>query len=103
MTTKERLQIVYETLRNHGIVHTKKDLANLIGTSAPNVSNAFKGDERFLTNNFLSRLNKAVNYMFIKIGYYMTRAKCLSNRKEIQLWQAITHTEIMRVEIITLP
>lgn len=64
MTTKERLQIVYETLRNHGIVHTKKDLANLIGTSAPNVSNAFKGDERFLTNNFLSRLNKAVNYMF---------------------------------------
>lgn len=64
MTTKERLQMVYETLRNHGIVHTKKDLANLIGTSAPNVSNAFKGDERFLTNNFLSRLNKAVNYMF---------------------------------------
>lgn len=64
MSKQEILEYIYNYLRTNGLIHTQKDLANLIHASAPNISNALKGDSRFLTNNLLSRINNASGNIF---------------------------------------
>lgn len=64
MGKKERIQEAFIYLKSKGLAHTQKDVADKIGSSAPNVSNAFKGVEKFLTTNFLIRFNGAYNNIF---------------------------------------
>lgn len=64
MNRNERLQEAYGYLRSKGVVHTQKDLAQLMGTTAPNISSALKGVESVLTDKFLRRLNKACGSLF---------------------------------------
>lgn len=61
---KERLRKAYEYLRSKGIVHTQNDVADRVGSNRVNISNAFRGQPRYLTDRFLKRFNKAFGDIF---------------------------------------
>lgn len=63
-TKKDRLRDVFEYLRYNGYVRTQKDLANKMNTSAPNISNAMRGLDSFLTDGFFYRLNATFDNIF---------------------------------------
>lgn len=60
----DRLRQAYQYLMSIGQAHKQKDIAEKMNTAASNVSNAFKGVERFLTDSFLIRFNKAFGGIF---------------------------------------
>ncbi len=64
MERKDRLKAAFDFLRSHGKVHTQIDVANAIGASRSNVSSAFNGDGKCLTDRFLHRFNNAFNGIF---------------------------------------
>lgn len=64
MTKKERFSEAFNYLRDKGIVHTQKDVAEKMGSTSPNVSSALKGVESVLTDNFLKRFNEAFGAVF---------------------------------------
>ena len=55
MSKQERLKKAFQYLKSIGTVHTQKDVAEAMGASESNVSSAFKGVEKVLTDNFLNR------------------------------------------------
>lgn len=55
MSKQERLKTAFQYLKSIGAVHTQKDVAEAMGASEPNVSSAFKGVEKVLTDKFLNR------------------------------------------------
>lgn len=55
MSKQERLKTAFQYLKSIGTVHTQKDVAEAMGASEPNVSSAFKGVEKVLTDKFLNR------------------------------------------------
>jgi hypothetical protein len=63
---KERLREIYDYLRSKGIIHTKKDLAERTGYSQETISRAFKGVEKYLTDDFFKRLNNSFEDIFNK-------------------------------------
>lgn len=60
----ERLREAIEYLRTKGKVHTQKEVAAIMGATAPHVSGALAGDERLLTDKFLKRFNAAFDGIF---------------------------------------
>lgn len=64
MEKVERLKLAYEHLRSLGVLHKRKDLAEAMKTSESNISAAFKGSERFLTDSFLCRFNNRFDRLF---------------------------------------
>ncbi len=60
----ERLRSAYGELLKRNLASTKKDIAEKMGASAPNVSSAFGGDPKVLTDRFLSRFNAAFGNIF---------------------------------------
>lgn len=59
-----RLNRAFEILRNRGLAHTKKDVANQMMSAAASISKAFKGDSDYLTESFLERFNSAYGGIF---------------------------------------
>lgn len=55
MSKLERINRCYEYLRSIGKIHTKKDLSELLSIAPANVTKAFKGDPRYLTDGFIKR------------------------------------------------
>lgn len=64
MEKKERINQAFSYLKDNGLVHTQKDLAERMGSTAPNVSSALKGVDNVLTDNFLLRFNNAFGGIF---------------------------------------
>lgn len=60
----DRLRSAYGELLKRHLASTKKDIAEKMGASAPNVSSAFGGDPKVLTDRFLSRFNAAYGNIF---------------------------------------
>jgi len=64
MERKDRLKEAFEYLRKQGKAHTKADIADRMKASRPNVSSAFSGDAKCLTDKFLMRFNSAYGSIF---------------------------------------
>jgi len=64
MEKNDRLKKAFEYLRSRGEVHTQADLAERMSASRANVSSAFGGNDRCLTNKFLLRFNNAFGNRF---------------------------------------
>lgn len=64
MDRKERLQKAINYLRLNGIVSSQVDTANKMGASEATVSNALKGNDKYLTDKFLKRFNGAFGELF---------------------------------------
>lgn len=52
----------FKSLRAKGVIHSQKDFANLIGFSEASISRALKGDERFLTDSLISKIQAYLNF-----------------------------------------
>lgn len=59
-----RLNEAFVFLKSKGQISTQKEIADAIGSNPTNVSRAFKGDERYLTQKFLVRFNHAFGDVF---------------------------------------
>ena len=57
MITKERVQAAIKYMISSGFAENQKDLAEKIGFNATNLSQAKKGDERYLTEGLAQRLS----------------------------------------------
>lgn len=67
MDRKEQIGIIYDYLRSRGIVHTKKEFAQMLGMNYSTVSNAFGGNEKCLTDSlFVSRIGSTFSDIFCK-------------------------------------
>ena len=64
MTKKDRINKAYNYLKNIGVIHTQKDMAEKMEATAPNVSSALKGVDTVLTDKFLYRFNEAFDNIF---------------------------------------
>ena len=71
MNKKERLNEAYNYLRQIGLAHTQKDVAEKMQSTPPNVSSAMKGVEAVLTDSFLRRFNAAFGNVF-SLDWLMT-------------------------------
>lgn len=68
MERKERLKKAINRLRMDGLVGTDKDVAAKIPCPQQNLSKALSGSERYLTDSFLRRFNRAFGDYF-NIGW----------------------------------
>lgn len=67
MDRKEQLGIIYDYLRSKGIVHTKKEFAQVLDMNYSSISNAFGGNEKCLTESlFVSRIGSTFSDIFNK-------------------------------------
>lgn len=57
-----RFESYFSILRARGIIKTQGDLATLIGVSNKSISAAKNGNETYLTESLLSKIDAAVNY-----------------------------------------
>lgn len=56
MTKKDRLLDVFERLRYEKVLSTKKEFAECIGFDKTNLSSAFNGSEKYLTDNLFNKV-----------------------------------------------
>lgn len=71
MITKERVQAAIKHLISIGFAENQKDLAEKIGFNATNLSQAKKGEERYLTEGLAQRLstnNSGINLSWLLTG-----------------------------------
>lgn len=67
MDRKEQLNVIYDYLRSKGIVHTKKDFASSLDVNYSTLSNAFAGNEKYLTDSlFVNRIGSTYSDIFSK-------------------------------------
>ena len=71
MATNISIKEAYEYLRSIGKAHKQQDVADTMGVSKENISRAFNGNERYLTESFLSRFNDAYGNIF-NISWLLT-------------------------------
>ena len=70
-TKKDRLNEVYEHLRKHFGVHTKKDFADALRIKQPGLYSAMNGNEAYLTDNLFKRICAAYQGVF-NLDYLLT-------------------------------
>lgn len=58
MEKVERFNMAFEYLKSRGILHSQKDVALVMKSSETNISRAFNGNPKYLTDNFLRRFCK---------------------------------------------
>ncbi len=63
-TTQERFKKAYNYLIFKELISSQKELAKAMNTSAPCVSYAMNGNEKYLTNKFLIRMNNTFDNIF---------------------------------------
>ena len=64
MERKDYFRNAFEYLRSKGIIHTQKDVANVMNIKASNMSKAFNNKDGYLTDSFMKRFNDAFNGIF---------------------------------------
>lgn len=60
----DALKEMYEYAILHNLCRNKLGFSKLIGVANSNLSMAFGGDKRYLTDNFINRVNSALDYAF---------------------------------------
>lgn len=100
MEAKERIKVAYNYLRNHGIVHTQQDVANVMDVKKENISRAFNGNEKYLTPGFMERFNNAFNNIFNKAWLLTGEGEMLNNKAENEKNKPIADEQYLLVPII---
>ena len=60
----ERLQKMYDYARSNNLCKNKATFADLVGFAASNLSRAFSGVPRYLTDSLLTKINQAIGCPF---------------------------------------
>ena len=80
---KDRLNEVYEHLRNHFGIHTKTQFAAVLKITQPALSSAMNGNEAYLTDNLFKRICAAYQGVF-NLDYLLTgNGQLLNIREEV--------------------
>lgn len=58
------IKVAFQYLRCRGIAHTQQDVCDAMGVSKSNISRAFNGDKKYLTQSFIIRFNDAFGKIF---------------------------------------
>ena len=83
-TKKDRLNEVYEHLRKHFGVHTKKDFADALKIKQPGLYSAMNGNEAYLTDNLFKRICAAYQGVF-NLDYLLTgNGQLLTIQEEVK-------------------
>lgn len=59
MSRADRLKKAYNYLKYRGVISTQTDVAKAMNSTQPNISSALKGDEKVLTDSFLTRFSNS--------------------------------------------
>ena len=79
----DKLNKVYDYLRSSGKVHTKKEFAEHIEFDRTNLSSAFNGDERYLTDGLFKKICEKFPEIF-NIEYFLKdEGEMLKNNQQI--------------------
>lgn len=68
MDKKDYLNAAFIAAKNCGRVHSVTEFAELLGFSRANVSAALNGNERYLSDKFIQKVEKALAYNGIVVG-----------------------------------
>ena len=83
-TRKDRLNEVYEHLRNHFGIHTKMQFAAVLKITQPALSSAMNGNEAYLTDNLFKRICAAYQGVF-NLDYLLTgNGQLLTIQEEVK-------------------
>lgn len=81
---KDRLNEVYEHLRNHFGIHTKTQFAAVLKITQPALSSAMNGNEAYLTDNLFKRICAAYQGVF-SLDYLLTgNGQLLTIQEEVK-------------------
>ena len=81
---KDRLNEVYEHLRNHFGIHTKTQFAAVLKITQPALSSAMNGNEAYLTDNLFKRICAAYQGVF-NLDYLLTgNGQLLTIKEEVK-------------------
>jgi hypothetical protein len=69
-TKKDKLNQMYDYLRSKGYIHTKKDFAEQIDFDKSNVSSAFNGSEKYLTDSLFKKICEKYPEIF-NLDYFL--------------------------------
>lgn len=83
-TVQERLKKAYNYLIFKELIRNQRDLAKAMNTSAPCVSYAMNGNEKYLTKSFLSRLNHTFDNIFSEDWLLYGKGTMLNQQQPIQ-------------------
>ena len=73
MDKKERLKFVFEQARAAGLARSQRDFATLLDINENVLSAALNGNERYLTDNLLKKVNKFYEANFSGDGVVLTK------------------------------
>lgn len=65
---KDYITRIYKEARLRGLCHTQGEFAQLLGMNQSTISNALKGDEKYLTDNFIRRVKAWAGQMLTERG-----------------------------------
>ena len=81
---KDRLNEVYEHLRNHFGIHTKTQFAAVLKITQPALSSAMNGNDAYLTDNLFKRICAAYQGVF-NLDYLLTgNGQLLTIQEEVK-------------------
>lgn len=83
MTKLERIKEAYKYLFGKGIVSSQKDIAEKIGANKASISLVFKGDEKYLTDNFFRRFSEA--YPIINASWLISEKGEMTNEEGLSV------------------
>lgn len=76
------MQNAFNTLRDRGFIRSQRDFASLMDLNESTISKALKGDERYLTNSMMSRLEWVMERKAEISGYVSTQLSMPSAKSD---------------------
>ena len=73
-TKQERFTRAFDYLKSHGLAHSQQDVADKMKSDKSNLSKAFKGETRFLTDKFLLYLS--VSFRLLSVYFPFKSKSC---------------------------
>lgn len=102
MDKKERFSEAYNYLRQIGLAHTQKDVAERMHSTPPNVSSAMKGVEAVLTDSFLRRFNAAYGNIFSVDWLITGNGEMLDSKNLVTDLVTIQNDDVIMIPVINL-
>lgn len=101
---KDKLNSLFTNLYSSGKVHTKKQFAELLGMSYSNIVMAMNGDERYLTDKLIKRVEQILDRPNIE-AHASGNANVvigdgqISTRGDVQLAVLKSENEMLRAQL----
>ena len=101
---KDKLNSLFTKLYSSGKVHTKKQFAELLGMSYSNIVMAMNGDERYLTDKLIKRVEQILEKPNIEVhasgnSNIVIGSGKISTNDDVQLAVLKSENEMLRAQL----